>query len=209
MNICRPDSCAWFTLFLLIVLSGCTNAPQTPAAQKANPPPTLEEQIGSAIHEHFGPQISFMSDAGPSYLQGDFNGDGFSDLAAIVDAENGRAELDGHGVIVLNVNPSSPENGRRIEPSRLGMHCAGVAILHGTKDGWAILDVREKFLFYECFAPFSLVKKGGRIERGSASRGPTPKLLGDAIHLELESGGSSLVYWDGKTYRGFALRNGD
>jgi hypothetical protein len=209
MNIYRPKSCFTFTVIFLIALYGCTKASQPPTAQKASPSPTLEEQIGAAIHEHFGPQISYMTDAGPPYLMGDFNGDGFPDLAAIVDAENGRAELNDHGVIVLNVNAGSPENGRRIQPSSLGMHCAGVAIMHGTKDGWTNSDVREKFLFYQCFAPFSLIKKGSRIERGSASRGPTPKLLGDAIHLELETGGSALVYWDGSTYRGFALRNGD
>ena len=56
-----------------------------PRKKRTRPRPWKNKS--AAIHEHFGPQISFMSDAGPSYLQGDFNGDGFPDLAAIVDAE--------------------------------------------------------------------------------------------------------------------------
>src|SRR6185369_6181369 len=125
-----PNSKLRFLSFLLILLTGCTNAPQPPAAQEAKRPSTLEEQIGTAIHENYGPQISYSMDLKPSYLEGDFNGDGLPDFAALVDAENGRTELNDRGVIVLNVEPSSPENGRRIQPSSLGRHCFGVAILH-------------------------------------------------------------------------------
>jgi hypothetical protein len=47
------------------------------------------------------------------------------------------------------------------------------------------------------------------VKRGNGSKGATPKLKGDSIFLDLETGGTSLIYWNGQTYKGFGIRLGD
>lgn len=212
----------FISLMALAACAAATNPPgqanQPPSATPspvaaAQPSPsaavTLEEKMRAAVKSGFGPQIDLVTGNEPFYLVGDFNGDGREDLAVSVNTEQGRGDLKKHGVKFLDVSPFADTNGSEIDVAEMGRNCVGVAIIHGGDEGWAAPQANAKYLFYECFIPFSLVRKGSRVERGTASRGPTPKLKGDAILLELESGGSTLVYWDGKTYRGFAIREGD
>jgi hypothetical protein len=148
----------------------------------------------------------------PTYLLGDFNGDGHSDIAIMVIVEEGRDELQRHKVRYIDVDPYSRSNGSQLDPASsdgMGRNCLGVAVIHGTSEGWNTSSPAAKFIVYECFSAFRLIPKGQRIRRGSGSRGPTPKPKGDAILLDLETGGTALVYWNGRTYRGFGVRGGD
>src|SRR5262249_13237117 len=111
------------------------------------------------------------------------------------------------GAKLLDVSPFSKTNGMEIQKIG-GINCVGVAIVHGAANGWQT-ESRNKFFFYDCFSSFSVVKKDSHIERGTGSQGPTPKLLGDAISLDLENGATALTYWDGSTYRGLGVRKGD
>jgi hypothetical protein len=88
-------------------------------------------------------------------------------------------------------------------------NCLGIAIIHGTAMGWVAAEPAGKFMVYNCFSSFRLIRKGQRIRRGGGSTGPTPIPKGDSIFLDLESGATALVYWNRKTYRGFGLRMGD
>jgi len=200
-------------LLLTIVL--LTAVPILPAhAQKRRgaPPNVALGQIEAVVRDGFGPKVKVESQSGsePFYLLGDFNGDGFSDVAVLVNIEEARADLKGHGVKYVNVDPDSRRNGLQIDPLSHDSHnCLGIAIVHGTAAGWKAADPAGSFMVYECFSSFRLIRKGQRIGRGRGSQGRTPVPKGDSILLDLETGGTALVYWNGKTYRGFGIRGGD
>ena len=168
------------------------------------------EDIEAAVHNAFGARIQVMTSDHPFFLTGDFNGDGNTDIAILVNIENGRVELAGHGVKFIDIDPHSKLNGVQIDPLSTSNHnCLGVAIIHGTPAGWMTSQPGNRYMFYECFSPFRLIHRKQRIRRGDDAKGPTPILKGDSIQLELETGGRTIVYWNGRTYRGFSLRIGD
>jgi hypothetical protein len=168
------------------------------------------EDIEAAVHNAFGARVQVMTSDRPFFLTGDFNGDGNTDIAILVNIENGRVELAGHGVKFIDVDPHSKLNGVQIDPLSTSKHnCLGVAIIHGTPAGWTTPAPGYRYMFYECFSPFRLIHRKQRIRRGDDAKGATPVLKGDAIQLELETGGRTIVYWNGHTYRGFSQRIGD
>lgn len=170
------------------------------------------EQIETVVRNGFGSKVRVESHLGsePFYLLGDFNGDGFSDIAVLVNIEEAKHALKDHGVKYVDTDPWSRRNGSQIDPMTHDIqNCLGIAIIHGTAVGWAAAEPAGKFMVYNCFSSFRRIRKGQRIPRGGGSRGRTPVPKGDSIFLDLETGGTALVYWDGKTYRGFGIRSGD
>jgi hypothetical protein len=166
----------------------------------------LREQVGSKVK----PAVGVISE--PIYVLSDFNGDGFSDVAIVVIIEQGRDELKAHGVRYLDVDPFSRTNGVQLDPvtsGKMGQNCLGIVFLHGSAKEWDPRTISDKFIIYDCFSSIRRVPKGVPIRRGRRSTGPPPRPKGDSILLDLESGAKSLVYWDGKTYRGFSIRPGD
>ena len=197
------------TIILLVAVLILPTYAQMHRGTASNVPP---EQIETVVRAGFGSKVKVESHLGsePFYLPGDFNGDGFSDIAVLVNIEEARAELKSYGVKYINIDPYSRQNGSQIDPLSHDSHnCLGIAIVHGTREGWKAANPAGKFMVYECFSSFRLVRKGERIRRGGGSRGRTPVPKGDSMLLDLETGGTALVYWNGKTYRGFGIRGGD
>jgi hypothetical protein len=179
------------------------------AANQATREPT-SESIASVVTHALGSNVQVLSGDTPYYLLGDFNGDSNQDLAVLVQVEKQRDELRTHQVKYLDIDPFSQRNGSELDPlTDMGHHCAGVVVLHGSSPAWKTNFTGQPYLFYECFASFRVMKRSERVLRGAGSKGKTPVLRGDAIQLDLETGGQTLVYWDGKTYRGFGQRSGD
>ena len=167
----------------------------------------------TTVMQHaFGPKVQVLpAMLAHFYLLGDFNGDGKTDLAVIVKPEQAKTDLMQYQVRFINIDPYSATNGHTIDPvAQMNTHnnaCLGVALIHGSAEGW--YTPMEKYMFYACFSDFRLLRKGQKIRRGRGSVGPTPVTTGDALQLEMETGGTVLIYWDGKTYRGFGQRGGD
>lgn len=162
-------------------------------------------EITSVIRNAFGQNMEVVTDTQPFYLLGDFNGDGYSDIAVLVNPAESKAELKQHNVNYIDVDPASPTNGQEQDPeSARFQYCLGVALIHGTAKGWRASAPTGKYLFYECFIPFRLVPKATRIRRYyKGYKEAPPRLHGDAIYLDLEREGKAIVYWTGKTYRGY------
>lgn len=177
------------TMMLLITL---LILPSYAQRRRAAPKPSSDvplEQLKSVVHSGFGSNVKVSSD-GAFYLLGDFNGDGFSDIAVKVNVEEAGSDLKSHQVKFINI-----DNGAQIDPlSHEYHHCLGIAITHGTAEGWKVSNPTGKYMVYECFSSFRLFRKGQRIRHDSGSREPTPVRKGDSILLDLETGGAALVY---------------
>jgi hypothetical protein len=166
----------------------------------------VQRQVGSKIK----PALGVISE--PTYVISDFNGDGLSDVAIVVIVEQGRDELKRRGVRYIDINPFSRTNGAELDPSdndKMSQNCLGIAFLHGSSKELDPQSISDKFIIYDCFSSIRRVPKGVPIRRGRRSTGPPPQPKGDSILLDLESGAQALVYWNGKTYRGFSIRPGD
>ena len=171
--------------------------------------PTLESVV-SLVRSTITSQAEVFDRGNPWYRLGDFNGDGLQDLAVLVLVESGRGELRKHGVQFINIDPFSKRNGSEVDPlTDMGQHCLGLVIFHGSSRSWRGARLGVPVLVYDCFSACRVIRKGMRVRRGDCSSGRSPVLKGDALQLELETGGQTLVYWSGRTYRGFCLRNGD
>lgn len=173
-------------------------------------PEELSELVKQEVGSKVKPALGVISE--PVYVLSDFNGDGHSDVAIVVVIEEGRDELKNHGVRFLDVDPFSRTNGRELDPNnqdKMWKNCLGLVVLHGSAKDWDPRAISDKFIIYDCFSSIRHIPKGAPIRRGRKSTGPPPRLKGDAILLDLESGAQTLVYWDGKTYRGFSIRRGD
>lgn len=163
-----------------------------------------ESEVTESIRKNFGSQVKVNTESPPYYLLGDFNGDGFRDIAVAVNPEGAQQEMKNAGVKYLDVDPSSETNGQELSVTDAEFkYCVGVAIMHGTAEGPVLEKPGAKYLFYECFVPFKLLPKSTKIRRFRGEKQAPPKLKGDAIYLYLERDAASVVYWTGRTYRGY------
>src|SRR5688572_13814956 len=123
----------------IILLTALLILPSYAQRRRATPKPSSDvplEQIESLVHGGFGSNVKVRSE-GSFYLLGDFNGDGFSDIAVTVSIEEAGADLKSHQVKFINIDPYSRQNGSQIDPlSHEYHHCLGTAIIHGTAEGW-------------------------------------------------------------------------
>jgi hypothetical protein len=200
----RKNKSVFFRLNPWPILLLCLSLTST-SAQKTRP----IDQLNDLVHREVGSKANV---ADGQYLQGDFNGDGFADMAIAVFVDDAREELRQHGVRYVDTDPWGKRNGRQLDVvTGLGewRNCVGVVFLHGSAKSWNPAAISDKYLMYDCFSNFHPVPHGRRIGRGNGSVGPTPKPRGDSILLDLESGATALIYWNGRTYRGFGIRGGD
>lgn len=172
-------------------------------SQRASGKPS-ESEVRESIAKNFGSKLKVITESPPYYLLGDFNGDGFRDIAVAVNPEGAREEIKNAGVKYLDVDPGSETNGRELNLSDAEFkYCVGVAIMHGTAEGPVLQNPGAKYFFYQCFIPFKLVPRSTKIRRFRGLKQPPPTLKGDAIYLYLETDAASVVYWTGRTYRGY------
>src|SRR4051794_27951536 len=87
---------------------GCVLAIAAAALGQSNARQQLSsEDVRKLLSTEAGSQVQWVSEMQPSYLNGDFNGDGAQDIAIVVKVEKGRESIKTRGIKYLSVDPYS------------------------------------------------------------------------------------------------------
>ena len=154
-------------ILALLLLPAATPTPD-PAALRRDLPSWSRETV-----ERFESRrrVALSSWLRPHSLEGDFNGDGRSDLAVLV---SGAEHRKGGILIVFR------------DQSKVVLVGAGVPFGNGGDD-------------FSWMDAWSVYPKG-RVDEG-AGGGAAPALRGDALLVEKSESASALIYWNGKAFR--------
>lgn len=118
-------------------------------------------------------------------------------VPVLIDSAKGR--LDVRGVKAINV-PGQ----RGSADDNIGANCLGLALFHGMAPDATQSRPSSVHMLYECFSGYTQVAKGAPILRHLK-----PRPAGEAVLLDLETGGQLLIYWSGNGYRTKIVRIGD
>jgi FG-GAP repeat. len=179
--------------------------------------PATGVELGTWLKSNFGPNVE-VARAKPMELKGDFNGDGFQDLAVVVSPRGKRGELAPGVNIVLTT-----EGARELEPTSIMNGKNSLAVIHGAAGRAS--QPKDKFLIYAFgwigwngpeTGPLLVLPKAKqkRNRRGYVTLSPENLVhlpdvnQGDVIVVPTEAGINTILYWDGKKYR-FWLAPGD
>lgn len=192
------------TILLLLSSSVVTGA----VTQQTKPVQPSAETIRAAVQELFGPAAEPAVGFNPYFVKGDFDGDGNEDVLVVVRIRPGRVAFP-KNVKVLNPFGYGPAPASATEPR------IALALIHGSRSGWATQLAAAKFLLLgaspilirqnhranssdEAKDLMSLKRKRSRRSRNDPW--PPAAARGDGIVLGTEAT-DSILYWDGKTYR--------
>jgi len=171
-------------------------------AGRATAAPALDSKtIDALVGRYFGPDaVAFTDDTPemPRYLWGDFNGDGRPDLVIPLDVEKARSSIGRFAITLI------PLHGGKTIMEEIGQHCLALGILQGRDNASQPFVASRVFFLYDCFSGYAKVAPHAAMARSAGL-----DLVRDAISLDLENGGQTLIYWHGDTYRWRLLQNGD
>jgi hypothetical protein len=185
------------------------NTPSPPASATVEPPKPAEiKNVVSRVFEKAAdPELS----RDPSFVTGDFNGDGSEDLAVFVKpGAESLAEInnelanwvleDPHYNAIQDAKTVRPAV---LKPARVEKNETLLAIIHGVgAEGWRNPDARQTFLLKNAVAG-KMTFESFRTLRERRAKQKLPDLRGDAIG-ETIGGTSGLLYWNGAKYSWYA-----
>ncbi|HYX31043.1 MAG TPA: hypothetical protein VE863_21080 [Pyrinomonadaceae bacterium] len=231
----RPPLRELFTiLFVLCLAAACTKPPDqsgtselkplpisnspsptfspiavpTPSATQtinaASPPKT--DEVVAALARVFDKSATLARTSAPTFLVGDFNGDGSEDIAVITKPnEDSLGEInnelanwvleDPHDVPI----PGTKATDIKPKPVRAEKADTLLAIIHGAgAQGWRNNQARQTFLLRNAAGADATVQTLNTLRTASFKQ-KLPPLRGDAI-LETVNGHRGLIFWTGAKY---------
>jgi hypothetical protein len=115
-----------------------------------------------------------------------------------VDAAKGT--LNARGIRLIDSN-----DGGDSADDTIGGNCLGLAFFHGAMPPNGLqLQAQKVYLLYECFSGFTRVATNASLLKKARVHA-----AGEAVLLDLETGGQLLVYWHGGAYHSKIVRLGD
>jgi hypothetical protein len=181
--------------------------PEAAATVPAKLPPPKPTEINDAVVRIFKKTATSDINSQPSFVVGDFNGDGSEDLAVVVKPD--EASLSEINSEVANWTLEDPGNvpipglNARQAVAGKGVHAEKgntlLAIIHGVgPHGWRNSEARQSYLLKNGAGSEMVVQTAARL-RSAKDKGKLPPLLGDAIQETIE-GKSGLLFWTGAKY---------
>lgn len=164
--------------------------------------PLSQAQIDRIVNDNLGAKAKAAGEIGstlPRYMWARLTGPSESILLIPVFIDSMKGRLNVRGVKAIHLpgqSGSADEN--------IGANCMGLAFFHGMAPHATQSKPSSVHTLYECFSGYSHVAKGAPILRPLS-----PRAAGEAVLLDLESGGQLLVYWTGKGYSTTLVRIGD
>lgn len=225
-------------VFLMIVIScGCVRPPeqsraeqpaspdavQPPAAEEPKPEPTLKipppasSEVRNAIARIYKNAVIVDT---TRFITGDFNGDGFQDIAAVVSPAEGmlteiNSEVanwileDPQKVVLPDPNKTVQQFPHRPEPTRVEQSDVLLAVLHGYGTaGWRDQRAMQTYLLKNAVGNDMKSEKLANVLRMVRAKGNLPGLRGDVIS-EAIAGESGLLYFTGAKYAWFSTNRAD
>jgi hypothetical protein len=184
-------------------------ATATPVEAKPSPlPPPKLDEVREAVVRVFVKAAALDERHTPSFVVGDFNGDGSEDLAVVTKTSEGSlAEINNELANWILEDPRTvPIPGtipsKRMVPGKPVKTEKGdilLAIIHGVgPQGWRNREARQTFLLRNG-AGSDMVVQSAKTLRGSGDKRKLPRLRGDAIRQTL-GGKSGILFWTGAKY---------
>jgi hypothetical protein len=181
-----------------------------------------ENQVTTLLLSEFGGLFKVDErHISPSYLVGDFNGDGVKDIAVSVRLNRQLSTEDKSKPPFSFEKAFGPGSSTLGEEGEQGLatgdlaryqELAILAIIHGSpNDGWNNSQAKQKFVVVDAWR---LGTKLMSLYRGKFKPTPygdetrvtePPQLLGDAILMLDQTNAGTAVYWDGARYRWYPV----
>ncbi len=172
------------------------------------------KEVQAAIERVFEKAAAPETAPGPSFLVGDFNGDGSEDLAvAVRPGDYAFAQINDELANWILEDPRNvPLVGQRPElhsvagrPVKTGKGDSLLAIIHGVgQQGWRNTQARQTFLLKNGFGKNMMIQPANNLQNDRSKA--LPLLKGDAIRQTI-GGKSGLVFWTGAKYAWYSPRS--
>jgi hypothetical protein len=193
----------------LAIQSAAPSPARKTSKSKTTLPAATKKDVADALSRVFGHAVLGDNTTAPTFIQGDFNGDGSRDLAVIVKPNAALAELNNplaNWEVEDPTNIPLPDPTKRVQrlpakPARPVIEKADslLIILHGLGvDGWRDSQARQAYVLKNNSAADLQRLPKSRVHR-PAHDPRFPALLGDAIH-EVLQGQGGFIYWTGAQY---------
>lgn len=224
-------------LLMVVILCGCVKPPEQPSAeQPAQPealqPPATEEpqpeptlklptptsaEVRNAIARIYKNAVIVGT---TGFIVGDFNGDGFQDLAAVVrPAEGMLTEINSEvanwileepqKITLPDPNKTVQQFPHRPEPTRVEKLDILLAVLHGYGSaGWRDQRAMQTYLLKNAVGNDMKSEKLANVLRTIRRKGNLPRIQGDVIS-EAIAGESGILYYTGAKYAWLGTTRGD
>jgi hypothetical protein len=224
-------------LLMVVILCSCVKPPEQPTAeQPAQPeavqPPATEEPQPEPTLKLPTPSAAEVRNAIARiyknavivditrFIVGDFNGDGFQDLAAVVRPAEGKlTEInnevanwileDPQKIVLPDPKKSVQQFPHLPEPTRVDRMDILLAVLHGYgSDGWRDQRARQTYLLKNAVGNNMKSEQLANVLRMIRGKGNLPRLRGDVIS-EAIAGESGILYYTGAKYAWLGTSRGD
>jgi hypothetical protein len=168
----------------------------------ANAARISDAQIAFLVSESFGPKVRTDVSSGttmPRYIWTALTGKSTPVLVVPLGPDAAKGTLNAKPIKAILPWSESVQL-----DDMVGGNCLGLAFFHGlSKTKWGAAP-SEVYFLYDCFSDFTRVAAHAPLLRDAHVHA-----AGEAILLDLETGGQLLVYWSKGRYRTQLVRMGD
>lgn len=166
--------------------------------------PMTNAQLTKLVTDHFGSKVRHEASSGgvagmPRYMRVSLTGKRLPVLVVPIHIDDAQGTLNARPIKVV-----TRDQGNILPDEAVGGKCLALAFFHGlhaTKGEAA--KPSEVYMLYDCFSGYTRGAKGARLLRDARVHAE-----GEAVLLDLETGGQLLVYWSGDRYRTKLVRMG-